>query len=162
MFSTLMSRGAPKSIKNAWFLQGLSWGTLGHLPVILTERVAILTWRPRSIQNVHHSAAVCSFSWNRCRDGPENLDKTKVFEGFPKRAPLCSRLLILPWFDAPRRVQQLIEVSKKRTTLQPFAHFRHIALAISHRSETSKFQHKLSVLPVKLVLELVIQLRRKI
>ena len=126
---TLMLRRAPKSIENALFLIALSWGMLGHLPCILTEIVAILV-RAAQYSDVHHSAAVCSLSWNQCRDGPENLDKTIVFERFLKRAPLCSRLLILLWFGAPRRLRPLTEVSKKLTTLQPFAHFRHITLAV--------------------------------
>ena len=43
------------------------------------------------------------------------------------QVPLCSRLLVLLWFRALRRLRPQRRLLKKLTTLQPFAFFHHIS-----------------------------------
>ena len=115
---------------------------LGHLTFIVTDLVAILMRTSRHLKKTHHSAAVCSFSWNRRRAGRENHVKRVLFERFWKRAPLCSRLLVLLWFRTLRRLRLPRRVLKKLTTLQPFAFCSSYFTLISRAFETTETNTK--------------------
>ena len=154
LFLGIKGKTTSKTAKNWRFFIVLCWTILGHFPRVLTDRVAILIWTPRYLQKTHHSAAVCSFSSNRRRAGCENLAKRMVFERFWKRAPLCSRLLVLLWFRALRRLRLQRRVLKPLPTLQPFAFVRHISRSYrahsnyryQYETSTSTFEHKRLIL----------------